>query len=242
MIIMKNKIQILSALLFSVIISTSCIFMGPSLKGNGNVVEETRKVGDFDEIKVSRGMNVYISQGDETKVVVIADDNLLDAIETRMEGNTLKVTANQNIRNATSKKVFVTTPNISMIKSTAGSNVFSETVIRSQDLVLSGSAGSNMKLDVNVNELTVSVSAGSNIKLEGEAKSFSGKATSGSNLKAEELDSNNCSADVSSGANIWITAKNKFKGHASSGGNVFYYGDPETTDVEKSSGGNVIKK
>lgn len=239
---MKHRIQILTSLILVAIISSSCIFMGPSLKGNGKVVEETRKAGEFDKIKVSRGMNVYISQGTETKIVVKADDNLLDAIETRMEGNTLKITATQNIRRATSKKVFVTTPNISMIKSIAGSNVFSKTALRSQNLELTGSAGSNMKLDVIANKLTASTSAGSNIKLEGKAKSFSGKATSGSNLKAEELSSNNCSVEVSSGANIWITSKNKFKGHASSGGNIFYFGNPETTDIDKSSGGNIIKK
>lgn len=238
---MKCKIKILTVLLFSVIISASCIFMGPSLKGNGNVVEETRKVGEFSEIKVSRGMNVYISQGDETKVVVIADDNLLDAIKTQIDGNSLKVTVNRNIRNATSKKVFVTTPNISMIKSTAGSNVFSETVIRSQNLDLSGSAGSNMKLDVNSKDLTVSVSAGSNIKLEGKTKLFSGQASSGSNLKAKDLVSDNCEVKVSSGANIWITATDNLNAHASSGGNIFYYGKPETTDIEKSSGGNIVK-
>ena len=239
---MKHKIRIFSSLIFLTIVSTSCIFMGPSIKGNGNVVEETRKVKEFDEIRVSRGMNVYISQGDETKVIVKADENLLDAIETRIEGNTLKVTSNQNIRRATTKKVFVTTPNISMIKTTAGSNVYSETVIISRNLDLLSSAGSNMKLKVNADNLSVSVSAGSNIKLEGKSESFSGKATSGSNLKAEELITKNSEASVSSGANIWIHTKNDFEGHASSGGNIFYYGNPETTDIDKSSGGNVIKK
>ncbi len=239
---MKQKLPVLATLLLILFAFSSCIFTGPSLKGNGNVVEKTRKTGSFDEIKVSRGMNVYISQGEKTKVVVKADENILDAIETRVEGNTLKVTTNQNIRNATSKKVFVTTPNISMIKSTAGSNVFSETVIKSKNLDLTGSAGSNMKLEIDSRVLNVAVSAGSNVKLEGRADSFTGKASSGSNLKAEDLTSKNCSANVSSGANLWITVKDNFMGHASSGGNIFYYGNPESSDIEKSSGGNIIKK
>lgn len=239
---MKQKFSILATFIFVLFVLSSCIFSGPALKGNGNVVEETRKTGEFDEIKVSRGMNVYISQGERTKVVVKADENLLDAIEIRVEGNTLKVTSNQNIRNAKSKKVFVTTPNISKIKSTAGSNVFSETVIKSKNLDLSSSAGSNMKLEVNAENIDVSTSAGSNIKLEGTTRSFTGKASSGSNLKAEELTSKNCTASVSSGANLWITVEDDFSGHASSGGNIFYYGNPESTDIEKSSGGNVIKK
>jgi uncharacterized protein YxeA len=239
---MKQKFSIYATFIFVLFVFSSCIFSGPSLKGNGNVVEETRKTGEFDEIKVSRGMNVYISQGKKTKVVVKADENLLDAIEIRVEGNTLKVTSNKNIRKATSKKVFVTAPNISKIRSTAGSNVYSETVIRSKNLDLSSSAGSNMKLEVNCEKIDVSTSAGSNIKLDGRTVTFKGKASSGSNLKAEGLTSENCSVSVSSGANIWITATGNFNGHASSGGNIFYYGNPKSTDIEKSSGGNIIEK
>ena len=103
-------------------------------------------------------------------------------------------------------------------------------------------AGSNMKLDIKTGKINVSASAGSNIKLAGKTDSFTGKASAGSNIKAEELISTKCQARASSGANLWITVKNDFEGHASSGGNVFYYGNPETTDIEKSSGGNVIKK
>ena len=107
---------------------------------------------------------------------------------------------------------------------------------------VSSSAGSNIKLEVKVEEINVSASAGSNIKLEGTAKSFTGKATSGSNIKAEGLSTADCIAKTSSGANLWITANNNFEGHSSSGGNIFYYGNPESTDINKSSGGNIIKK
>lgn len=239
---MKQKNLILSFLILIVFFSTSCIFSGPSLKGNGNVAEETRKTSAFEKIKVSRGMNVYISQGDETSIVVEADQNLLDAIETKVEDNTLKITTNANIRKSKSKKVYITTPNISDIKSFAGSNVFSETVLESKNLELASSAGSNIKLTVKAGNLNVSASAGSNIKLDGTADSFTGKATAGSNIKAEELAAKNCEARSNSGSNIWITAKRDFEGHASSGGNVFYYGNPNSVDVHSSSGGNVIKK
>ncbi len=239
---MKRSIQILAILFLSAIACTSCVFMEPSIKGNGNVVEETRRVGDFDEIKVSRGMNVYITQSSSSKVVVKADENLLDIIETRVEGNTLNVTSKQNIRRATSKKVYISVSDLSKITATAGSNVFSESELQWKNLELKCTAGSNMKLEVKARELKVSTSSGSNIKLEGKADKFVGKATSGSNLKAGELTTEKCEVRVSSGANIWISAKDNLNAHASSGGNIFYSGRPETTDIEKSSGGNVIKR
>lgn len=236
---MKN-LALLSVVVFSMFLS-SCI-LSPSIKGDGNVVEEIRNTGKFDEIKVSRGMNVYISQGNQTKVVVKADGNLLDVIETETEGDVLKISSDANIRKATVKKVFVTTPNLVSVGAFAGSNVYSETTIKTNELEISASAGSNIKLSMNTEETNVSASAGSNISLDGKADNFYAKASSGSNIKAEKLTSQSAEAKTSSGANIWITSEKSLKGSSSSGGNVFYYGNPENTDINRSSGGNVIKK
>lgn len=237
---MKNKVVILISL--SLALLTSCIFIGPSKKGNGHVVEQTRKISSFDKIKVSRGMNVYISQGNEIHVVVKADENLLDVIRTEVDNHTLKISATENIRRATSKKVYVTLPEIYAVTAVAGSNVFSENVLHSEQLEVSSSAGSNIKLEVDSDELTTSASAGSNIKLEGKAKSFTGKASSGANIKAEELTTADCNARASSGANLWITVTETLEAKANSGGNVIYFGQPKTNNSESSSGGNIVKR
>ncbi len=238
---MKSRILPLFVVSLTLFIASSCIFLGSSIKGNGNVVEETREVGSFNEIKATRGMNVYITQGDEEKVVVEADENLLDAIETKIDKHTLVITTSKNIRKSTAKKVFVTAPDLKGIKSTAGSNVYSENQIKAKSLELSTTAGSNMRLDVDARRLNVSASAGSNITLEGQGESFVGKASSGSNIKAGDLNIGECEAHASSGANIWINVREKLDGHASSGGNVFYSGNPKSMNTESSSGGNVTK-
>ncbi len=239
---MKQKIQILASLILIFAASTSCIFMGPSIKGNGKVVTEVRKTDDFDKIEASRGVNVYLTQGTDKEVVVKADENLLEGIKTKVEDNVLKIYSTERVRNAASFKVFVTNPEFSKISTSSGSNVFSEGVIKSDNLELSGSSGSNMKLKIDVEKCTASVSSGSNIKLRGRAGSFSGKASSGANLLAEKLVASKCTAKASSGANVWITAETDFDGHAGSGGNVFYSGNPKTVNTKESSGGNVIKK
>ena len=153
-------------------LSSSCIFIGPPIKGNGNVVEEKRKAVKFDQVKASRGMNVYITQGNENEVIVKADENLLEYIVTEVEGRTLKVSATRSIGKATSKKVLVTVRDLKEIEAVAGSNVFSNGVLNSENLKLQGSAGSNIKVDVKAENLTVSSSAGSNVKINGEADYF----------------------------------------------------------------------
>lgn len=239
---MKTKSSIFTSFIILSILFTSCIYSGPSIRGNGNVTKETRNVEEFDEIEVSRGMNVYISQGETTKVEVNADENLIDAIETIVVGDVLEIRAIKNIRNATTKKVFVTVPKISSVKTSSGSNVYSETLFDAKTIEFSSSSGSNLKFEVNAERIKASTSSGSNITLKGKTGSFLGKASSGSNIFAEELSAKSCESKASSGSNIWITAEDNFIGVASSGANVFYFGEPGSTDIEKSSGGNVIKK
>lgn len=236
---MKKAAILLTAILVSVFFG-SCIFTG-SVEGNGKVTEQTRNLGDFDKISVTRGMNVYISQGPVQKVVIRADENLLDVIETKVSDGTLKVSCNRGIRKAESNKVLVTVPDIDLIKTTAGSNVFAEDTLNLKKLEVKSTAGSNVKLVLNAEKLNVSASAGSNIFLNGTSESFDAKANSGSNVKAGDLRTANCDLKASSGANIWINVKKELSAKVSSGANVFYAGNPESTNIEKSSGGNVIK-
>ncbi|MBN2773641.1 MAG: DUF2807 domain-containing protein [Prolixibacteraceae bacterium] len=218
---------------------TSCLYFGPSVSGNGNVVEEVRDVEGFNAIKASRGVNVYISQGGYEKVVVKTDENVIDAIETKVENGVLTITTNKNIRHATTNKVYVTIDEIEKISGFAGSNIYTESFLEADMLELSSSAGSNLKLEVKARDMEVSASAGANIFLEGETENIKLSASAGSNIKAEDLVSQYCRAKASSGANIYITVENRLEGRANSGGNVFYSGNPKRFDISNSSGGNV---
>lgn len=236
---MNKKFIYLTFLMLPLLFS-SCLF-GPSMKGNGHVVEEVRDVDNFDGIKASRGINVYITQGNETKVVVRADENLLKAIETEVEGHVLIVRSTAMIRNAESFKVFVTVPELELIEASSGSNVYSETDIKSNDLEISSSSGANITLDLDVQTFSASASSGANIKLNGMAEDVEAQVSSGANIKAEDLKAKNAEMTASSGGNIWISTEKQLKAKASSGGNIHYAGEPSDMDVNTSSGGNVTK-
>lgn len=236
---MKHRIVLLGVFLLSFFMN-SCL-LAPSINGNGDVQQEERNVDDFNEIKASRGVNVYLTQGEETRVLVRADENLLDVIETEVMGDELIIRSTARVRNAKSFKVFVTSPEYRSVKSSAGANVYSETEIASDALDVAASAGANVTLEVNAGELEASASAGANVQLEGLARECRADASSGANIKAEDLRVKNADLSVSSGANIWMAIDNHLKATASSGGTVFYQGDPAQTDISKSSGGNVNK-
>jgi len=238
----RKQIQLIAIFAFLSLFFSSCWFMGPSVKGNGHVTEEVRQVGVFDQIHVSRGMNVYVTQGSPAKVVVIADNNLHEVIETKVEGGILKVFVNENVRWAKEKKVMVTVEKLSGLETSSGSNTWSQNQIMSENLELKASSGANITMDVNAKYLKAGCSSGANIKLSGLAKEADLGTSSGANLIGEELKTDNCKMKASSGGNVSSIVNEKLEAKASSGGNVVYYGEPKETDVDTSSGGNVHKK
>ena len=234
-----NQFKIYGILAGVCLMLSSCWLIGPSISGNGNVTEEVRNLEGFDEIEVSRGMNVYITQGSPAKVVVIADSNLHDVIETDVDGDVLKVSVNTNIRSAEEKKVMITVEKLTHIKSYSGANIYSQNQLMSEDLELLASAGSNITLEINAGRLRAKCSAGSNLHLSGIAKESDLEVNSGANLKAEELKSVRCRMRASSGGNVYASVEEELDAEASSGGNIFYYGQPPSTEINSSSGGNV---
>lgn len=237
-----KNFSILSTFIVLVTIFSSCIFMGPKHRGNGNVTQEQRQVDQFHKLKVSRGMNVWITQGDTTQVVVVADENLHKAIITEVHAGTLEIFIDGWIRQAKENKVLITVKNLDEITVTAGSNVFSNSVLNYSDLDIDCSAGSNLTLEIDSKEVVIDSSSGSNVILRGRAERLKAKASSGSNLKAAELESLDCDAKASSGANVFVRVSNVLTAGASSGGNVFYHGNPQQKNTDTSSGGNIIQK
>ncbi|MFA5328497.1 MAG: head GIN domain-containing protein [Prolixibacteraceae bacterium] len=238
----RNHFQLIGVFVLFSFLFSSCWFLGPSVKGNGRVTEETRQVDDFDQIDVSRGMNVYITQGSPAKVVVIADNNLHEIIETEVHGGVLRIRTKENIRWAKEKKVMVTVDKLEAVESSSGANVYSQNQIMSKNLELGASSGANLTLEVNADHLNANCSSGANIKLSGIAKHAELEASSGANLIGKDLNADNCTMKASSGANVSSGVKEGLDAKASSGGNVVYYGEPTSTNVNTSSGGNIHKK
>jgi hypothetical protein len=238
----RNQVQLIGVFILLSFILSSCWVIGPSVKGNGNVTEEVRQVGEFDQIKVSRGMNVYITQGSPAKVVVVADENLQEIIQTEENGGVLKIYADENIRWAKEKKVLVTVEKLNGLESTSGANAWSQNQIMSENLELKATSGSNITLELNAKFLKADCSSGANIKLSGLAKEAELETSSGANLKCPDLKTDQCTMQASSGGTVSCTVVEKLDAKASSGGNIVYYGEPTSTEISKSSGGSINKK
>jgi hypothetical protein len=210
--------------------------------GNGNVVKEVRKVSAFNGVEASSGINVFLFQSDEEKVVVEADENLMPLIRTEVRGNTLKCYIDGSIRRSKKLNVYVSFKELNKISASSGADLYSETVIRATDLSINASSGADIKLKVDAETIRCQSSSGSDIKLVGICNEFDGSASSGADIKADELTAKIAKANASSAGEIRIRVLEKISASASSGGDVTYYGNPKHVDIRESSGGDVSRR
>ncbi|WP_229664938.1 head GIN domain-containing protein [Polaribacter pacificus] len=241
---MKTTISKILILLVASTLTTSCMIEGLNrISGNRKVTTENRKVAkDFTAIQAGNGIEVLITQSNQTKIVVEADENLQDYIKTEVQNGVLKIYSKRNIWRAKSKRVYVSTKTISAIKAASGSDVYTENTIKANNIDLSTSSGADAKISINATTVTSSASSGSDLKIIGKAKNYSASASSGSSINAYGLESLNATVKVSSGADIDVYVLESLDAKASSGGDVDFKGNPKRVRQKASSGGSVSEK
>lgn len=237
---MKTIKQGIVLLFISAVFASCGVDMFNRIDGDRNVVSKERKIGeDFSRVKVSSGIDLYIKQGNKTELTVEADENLHDYIVTEVRGDQLRIYVDGNIWRAKARKVYLTVTSIEELKATSGSDVFSQGVIKAEDLDLSTSSGADMRIEIDAYNVTTHSSSGSDLRVTGKANTHETSASSGSSINAYGLESKDVTAKVSSGADIGVFASESINARASSGGDIRYKGNPEKVNKKTSSGGGV---
>jgi hypothetical protein len=215
---------------------------GCTVWGNGKVVKKTRAVRSFDAVNASSGVNVYLFHGDEEKVVVETDQNLQECIRTEVRGSTLHCYFDCSVRKSTKANIYVNFKSLNKVNASSGSDVYGETVIKSENFRVDASSGSDVKLELDAGSVNANCSSGSDIVLKGKARHFDGNASSGSDIKAAGLTVETAKAIASSAGDIEIWVSDKIDANASSGGAITLHGNPIKQNVNSSSGGKVRQR
>ena len=164
-----KSIKILLFLLFGVSLN-SCFFavnFGDK-NGNGNLKTEERYVNqNFDKIIGSGGLEIYLTEGSENKIIVEADENLLEIIKTTISDGILTIQTKKNIISSEAKRVLITFKNLSVVKANSGTTIIGKSIIRNKILTLESNSGANIDMEVFAKELFTKTNSGAKINING---------------------------------------------------------------------------
>lgn len=211
-----------------------------SVKGNGIEATEGRIVTHFERVKSSGSFEVHITEGVEHEVVVRADENLIQYIETYVAGETLHIDVEgvRSLRNTLPMEVFITTPSLEGIK-LSGSGLISTGYFNTDeiDIVLSGSG--NIRSAFEADEVDILISGSGRVEVSGFANDGDFNISGSGKIDAFELDLLHCDTNTSGSGDMWVSVERSLESRISGSGNVFYYGTPQV-ETHISGSGNVI--
>lgn len=243
---MKNGKTIvlgISAMLIMLLISDQALAQwGRSVKGNGNLKSQEREVGNFSGIKVNCSADVYIQQGEKTSVLVKADENLLELIETEVSGDILKIDINGNISRVKQMVVIVTVTNLNEIQINGSGDVDSENTIKGIDLEIGINGSGNVELDLDMKNVKTSINGSGDVELSGVAGNFELKVSGSGSFEGKELRLNLCNISVYGSGDVELSGSaNSIEVVQSASGDINLYNlDAQDATVNTSGSGDVV--
>ncbi len=198
-------------------------------KGNGNVVKEDRKIESFSRIICRNSINLYLTQGEEEKITIEADDNLMELIITEVKDQSLEIYLTKTVKEAKKLNVYVTFKTISMLQNSGATTTHSQNKIKADNFQLNTSGASDVKLDLEVNNLVCDISGASVVKLKGSANLMNVEVSGASDFSAGELVAQTCNVSASGASNAFVTAIKAIEMDESGVSNISYSGTASNT-------------
>lgn len=235
---MKNLL-----LLFSLtFILVSCGLNGDNIRGNGNVVTETRSVKEFHSIKSSGSIDIEITPSDTYSLEVQNDENLIGYMLTDVVDGVLEVKYKRGSYSNDHSKVFIKVPTLREIKSAGSADISIQGTLKNSDQIhiqLSGSG--DIDGDVDAPVIKANSSGSGDIKLSGKTKTFICEIRGSGDVECADLRSENAEISVKGSADVKVFASVSLKVNVAGSGNVYYGGNPTSPEIKISGSGEVRK-
>jgi hypothetical protein len=167
----------------------SCVLVFPfdGLMGNGDVVSRNLNLSSFDSIKNHTSATVIISRGNQSSIAITVDENLLEALDVRVDFGTLVIATKlgKNILSSTRFVVEVTLPTLNELKAYGSGSISCEDDFYGRELELSSSGSADITGTFNYEEIHVSIVGSEDINYYGNP--YLDYRSSGSGLIAPSL-------------------------------------------------------
>jgi hypothetical protein len=264
---MKKRVWMVLVVLAVALSTLGCwvgtVYIGGfgTVPGSGKVVEEEREVSDFTGVELETLGNLIIELGDEEKLRIEAEDNLLQYIETEVHGGELKIGHRHKVTLVPTESIYfyLTVKELDTILVSGAGNVkVPDLEVAEFSLNISGAGDVDME-DLRTNVLEVNISGGGNVDIEdlnadvlkvnisgagdlyigdGEVTEQEITISGAGNYKARGLESAEADVRVPGFGSATIRVRDHLEVKISGAGSVKYVGSP-TVEEEVSGVGNI---
>jgi hypothetical protein len=193
-----------------------------AIHGSGMAKTESRAVASFSKIELAGSPDVEVTIGPDASVAVSADDNILPIIETKVEGDTLRIGSKQSYNTRLGVKVKITVPAL-------------------DGVAVSGS-GDIRATGLKAGDLEASVTGSGDVTLNGVVDRLRGQITGSGDLRAGELGAKNVRVTVTGSGDATVRASEELDARVTGSGDVRYSGHPSQVRKSITGSGDIAPR
>ena len=202
--------------------------------------------GSFNAIKVSGGIDLYLSQSDKNAIAVsAANENYKEGIKTVVENGTLEIfyEGDKNWSKKSRKlRAYVSFTDLQKIVASGACDVIVVGNITVTTIVLQMSGACDFTGIVKVNTLKINLSGASDVKISGTANTVDIISSGASDVKGYGLVTDICNANVSGASDVNITVNQILNAHASGASNINFKGTGLIKEMSSSGASDISRK
>ena len=220
------KLVTITMALFFVLVSSSAM-VGLS----SDVKKENRNVGDFDKISLSISADLYLTQGSKNEVIIEADEDVLEKIETEVNGGTLSIEFERwyNYRGTKNIKIYVTVKSINKLVLAGSGDIISKSPIKTEKLglVITGS-GTILIDDLNTKRVYAVISGSGDIRLGGKIKAnkLDATVTGSGDIITTDMEFKEADLTITGSGVIKAFVTERLDADITGSGKIYYKGKP----------------
>jgi hypothetical protein len=202
--------------------------------------------GSFNTIKISGGIDLYLSQSDNVAVAVsAATENFKEGIKTVIEDGVLRIfyKGDKSWKRKDRKlRVYVSFTELKKIDASGACDIVVAGSLTADALEIQMSGACDFAGMVKLKTLSLNLSGASDVKISGSATMIDIISSGASDVKAYDLVTDNCNANVSGASDINITVNVELNALASGASNVYFKGTALIKEMNSSGSSNISRK
>tara|TARA_B110000967_G_C18687172_1_gene461138 strand:- start:40 stop:774 length:735 start_codon:yes stop_codon:yes gene_type:complete len=228
---MKN-LTMYSVILLAMILMTSCQDRGNNglfncIEGEGDVVAQELLINEFTSVKSRGSSQVYITQGNDFKVEVEGQGNIIDNIETDIQNDVWEIEFEECQRDFIQLKIYITMPVIKSLEVSGSGDMFGQDafLVEKINLKVDGSGSIDVAID-GATDVDARIAGSGKIILAGTTNYLGSKISGSGDLKAYDLEANIANIKIVGSGDAEVTVNDELDVKIEGSGDVYYKGNP----------------
>lgn len=213
---------------------------GQFLTGSGNPVTNEYEFTDFDELSIESAFEGTVTRGDDYRVSVTVDDNLVERLQVEQTGGRVRIGFDEpvNAGNAT-LRYEITLPALVDLRASGASRATLSGFNTSEALTLEASGASRIEGDITAGDVDFDASGASNIAVVGQGGTLRAHASGASTIDLSQFPTANGDVEASGASTIIVNTGGELNAEASGASNIEYMGDPTLGTLKEGGGSNI---